>query len=198
MKKLFIILISFNIFPTYSSASEYPHLKALGLSDSSVLNLSCEERIKKTNRFNHCNYRNHMRDGDVFSDYIRESNSALDYKTVTNNTDQKMYVQVYYKGPITYGLYGRSSISYWYVHLNPNECVKIYQSNSYISADFYDPVIFKLDLIQDNGNIRRFCYPCSNKNYTMRDFIISYRLSESDTVNDSCDSSVDLKVLLPL
>ena len=41
-----------------------------------------------------------MSDGNVFSDHIRGSHLTLDYKTVTNNTDNVMYVQVFYEGNI--------------------------------------------------------------------------------------------------
>ena len=198
MKKLFILLVSFNSFilSAYSEDSEV--VQNLNLSYDEVLSFSCEERIKKTSRFNYCSHSSHLRDGDVFSDFIHGSNFALDYKTVTNKTDEVVYVSVRYEGAITYGLYGYGPGSFWYTYLQPNECVKVYQSNSDISPDFYNPFVVKLELTRNNDETKRFCYPCSSsrhKNYTVRDFFIGYHLSESDTANESCGNSVDLKWL---
>lgn len=201
MKNLFILLIGFSIFSTYSK-SEYKHLKALGLSEDEALHLSCEDR-KKALPYSHssCNNQTHMHDGKAFSEYIRGNKSYVDHTTVTNNTNNDLYVEVRYQGAATFGLYGWSSDSYWNVYLEPNECVKIYRSNSGISPDFYDPAVVKLNIQRNNGSTREltgYCFPCLDRSYTARDFWIGFYLSESDTANDFCGDSKDLQWILPL
>ena len=177
---MFILLIGFNSF-VFSVYSE---------------NLSNRDSLyEEDNKYDR--YGRRLNDEDVFTDHIEGSNSTLDYKTITNNTDNVMYVQVSYGGAISFGRYGSAGRSYWNAYLQPKECIKFYQSNSNMSPDFDDPFVSKIELMYDNGK-RRFCYPCGNTHFTMKDFFIRYHLSEGDDeFNNDCDDKKDFTWYFP-